>query len=921
MSSQVLWLLPGLGVIAVALVVATAVARRCSLRRRWNAALAGSGTAAAATALAWGLSRLGDWLGRARGPLEWLGQTAGAGSDPLRLAQAAGRMSLGAAVIFGGTLIACSWWRTRSAVPAPTLPVPLNRLAAVTAALSALVIMGLLAADVVVLESMLDLAAVAPIVACGLGLHALANPNQAPEAALFAKDALAHPADRSPAAAHSATAAADRFDPESILRRHGELRATEPNFAVAAASTPRAPGPAGSLVAADDDFTRIWNAAGGSGAVPLAIHRVYERGDSATATGALLGDLPAPTETAVVLTLTVLTLMARAGRVLLLGAEPEQLAARVHGLLGRLGVAAPGPVVARLGALKDTLARGELPVLVCLEMEELASHAMPTLGDGPMPWLAGVDLVMLVRADRLLPIAATHLAFTLRRLSLALLQYRATPSWVAVGEGTLGSQRLLEQSVARPFERLPLGAVTTAGVRVFIRRSATSTASELLQWSRVAAAAEVHIEDAVSELGEPPTSESAEKWHSHPGYHGRCALALLDERHLASLFRMRVHLAHQLEGGTHLGCWWVKPSPLMRFLTQPGTLAGLERQGELPSPRPVVGLHNGYVAAAHLGAALHEGKPDAAALRQAFGEAAVAQLLSTQKNIRTEGMRARWDARTRTIVRSAILTRAAMPWPDERRETVTQNIVEVSRHNDGVLLHHVDRRVAATRFYPYRVFQSRGALYQVRQATPQTANSRILVSPAAVGAVPTLPVLSIELAHHRWLGEIERHHFDKLSFARGVSALAVKESVTGALPRGSATASVRYAAVTAEYDSVAAVIAFERVPSTAALHHVGRLIDLILPAHLLAEPDDIEVLACAEGIGELQRPALAFVDRNLEGIGVAAALDASTVHDLLRWAWGVLYSCRCMNGCPECTPPDVLQTGSDKQGALKLLGG
>ena len=163
-----------------------------------------------------------------------------------------------------------------------------TRLAAVTAALSALVIMGLLAADVVVLESMLDLAAVAPIVACGLGLHALANPNQAPEAALFAKDALAHPADRSPAAAHSATAAADRFDPESILRRHGELRATEPNFAVAAASTPRAPGPAGSLVAADDDFTRIWNAAGGSGAVPLAIHRVYERGDSAKLWGSMV---------------------------------------------------------------------------------------------------------------------------------------------------------------------------------------------------------------------------------------------------------------------------------------------------------------------------------------------------------------------------------------------------------------------------------------------------------------------------------------------------------------------------------------------------------------------------------------------------------------------------------------------------------
>ena len=132
---------------------------------------------------------------------------------------------------------------------------------------------------------------------------------------------------------------------------------------------------------------------------------------------------------------------------------------------------------------------------------------------------------------------------------------------------------------------------------------------------------------------------------------------------------------------------------------------------------------------------------------------------------------------------------------------------------------------------------------------------------------------------------------------------------------------MRYRPVHGRFESVCAVVFFGRTPSAAALQHAGRLINLILAAHLLADPEDIEVLSYPDGLGAVSRPALVFVDQNVGGIGIAEALDAKTLRDLLRWTWGVLYSCPCMTGCAACTPPEVLRPGPDKQGALKLLGG
>ena len=42
---------------------------------------------------------------------------------------------------------------------------------------------------------------------------------------------------------------------------------------------------------------------------------------------------------------------------------------------------------------------------------------------------------------------------------------------------------------------------------------------------------------------------------------------------------------------------------------------------------------------------------------------------------------------------------------------------------------------------------------------------------------------------------------------------------------------------------------------------------------------------------------------------------------ILRWTWGVLNRCSCLQGCEGCTPARVLAEGPDKVGALKLLGG
>ena len=406
-----------------------------------------------------------------------------------------------------------------------------------------------------------------------------------------------------------------------------------------------------------------------------------------------------------------------------------------------------------------------------------------------------------------------------------------------------------------------------------------------------------------------------------PGYHGDCSLARIDGPDLAALFLSRGNLAHKVAGPRgHLGVWWINDTPLARFLLNEGSLAGLEKRGELHTPRPVAGLDNPYMAAAHIEAALREGRPDELALRRAFGDQAVEQLLASDADL-ASGARAHFDAGERTIERSTILTASGSRGADPQRETVTASFVEVKSSRSGEVLARVDRRVAPTRLYPHRVFRAGDSLYQVSGDPVAVDASSVVVKPAAKNASQTLPALEFAIASPRWRSKPKQVQMGKLKFARGTADVVLEESVSGAIPRDSGTVSVKYPPVTVKYPSRATVILFAEKPSAKALRFAGAMCARLIPAHLLVEPEDVDVVAFPAGFAQVARPALVFVDRHLGGIGVADALDAATVHNLFRWTWGILYRCPCMNGCDKCTPPELLATEPDKVGALKLLGG
>jgi len=902
--AAIVWLLPA----AIGVVV---VARGYAGARRWNwaRALRAGWGAALLTGGVWALIRVFDWLSGAGGPLAWTNVKRVVFSDTAPLTDAVLRLGAGAGTLFAGALVAVARLSPR---PRPALP-----LAGVATGLglaAALAVCGAFASGPLAYATALplDFVGFVPVIAAGMavGFLRLQEPDAAADQPKRAATtaALAAPPPPRPAAVPHPPAPAGP-EPAALAKQAGLIKGN-PTFAVAA--KPR------SNLGADPLADRVWAACGGAGPTPTALIDLADRIGKGAPRGMLLGDLAIPTEAAVTDAATLIAALGRAARVLVVCADPRVVHGRLGAALTTLRAFRPGPLCAGDGELRDALAQSKLPVVALLNLGDLGGQVLGARTPGGMSWLTALDLIVLVRVDQLAPIEATHMALTLRRLGLALERERARPAWVALAQRSAGSIGWLEGAVQLPFEPVALGA-STAGVRVWARPVARAAAlSDISAAQEALAGVEPTLEDATGELSSPGDERRAVM---RPGYHGRIALALIDDRNLAGRFRARTGLAHRVPGAMHTALWYVPDSPLARFLLRDDALAALEAADELPSPRPLAGLSNRFLAAAHLEAALHEGRSDERALRRAFGDAAVDDLLRARTDLRRDGRRARWNPDTRTIEPSSILTApAAAAWPDPRRETVTANVVEV-RSAHGAVLRRVDRRMAPTRFHPHRVFRARGQLYQVGGEAMAAGAHQITVGPAPSGAIPTDPDLTVELVQATWLTKPEQHRLGKVTFARGTAAVDVREQVAGAIPRGAAKSSVKFPAVTAEYPTQAAVVLFGAIPSRPALRHAARLAAELLPAHLLVEPEDVDLVLYPDGFGGVQRPALALVDRHVGGIGVADALDPRTIHELLRWTWGVLYGCPCMKGCDTCTPPDVLAAGPDKVGALKLLGG
>lgn len=847
-----------------------------------------------------------DYLGGGAGLAAWF-QTAGAPSAA-KLSMTVLKLQLVACGVFALWLV--SW--TLIAPSSPSSNRKLNMLLGLIGGMCALVSTGIVAAAPLACEPVLELAALAPLLGLGLAFSGISQ------------RAVSEP----PPPIVVPPAPPPPVDAEAVLQQAGLLK-TEPAFTFRATGAARAEAATGTIRPA---FETLWAASGGAGPPPSGLKQVQLalKPGSGAAPGQWLGDLPAETLDAIISSVILDALAGHGGRVLVVSAEPGAVATAVERALARIGLSRVGAVAVGTGAAKEQLAAGLFPALVCLDVRELAGEVQKHLARGNPLWLPLLDMILLHRIDELPPIESTHLAFALRRLALLAgtqLGEGRGQRWLALGTGGGTVRRYVEQAVARSFDELELGAQGTAAARVFLRRLPPRTGpgahEELLEWGRTlrSAGATVDLEDPSGELAEVARALSLDpqRLHRSAGYHGATSLALCDERQLAQLYRTGSRLLHRIPSAQR-SVVWLKDGPLTRFLSQSGTLAGLAGRGELPTPRPLAGTDNPFLAAAHLEAALDEGQPDEAQLRHAFSDAAVDALLAASPDVKRVGVRARWDGDKRRVSRSALLSRPGAPVPEQRQQTITLNVVDVRSKHDGALLGRVDRRIASTRYYPHRVFAHHGRLYQVLAGQAPGAGT-ISVGPAVAGSLPTMPLLDLRVESAGYHAPPERHRFGSLSFARAVAGVRVHESIRGAVPRGSADPAVTYEPIEARYDSTAAVILFERAPGEASLFHLARAVDLLLPAHLTVEDEDVEVLALPAGLGELGRPSLVFVDRHLGGIGVSAAIDAATAHNLLRWAWGALYSCPCMNGCEKCTPPLVLKRGADKQGVLKLLGG
>lgn len=834
----------------------------------WPRAAGAARGAALVLAVVWLAVRLCDFLAKGGGPMRWafVGTPTAATAEPL--VSATLRLGIGAGVVLAAATLAIAkvWHRAIA-------PVALRGIAGVVAALCALLVAGTFAAGPLPFATALplDVAAFVPAIAAAIAVSfAVAAPrgtHVVPTViSLMPREVTAPQAEA-----------------EARLRKAGLIDA--PAFTSPVTGSV-------AHVGETDEIDRVWDACGGAGAAPGAL-----RAALAATGGVVVCDLPVPTEEAVVDAAALVT-MFDARRVLVIAADAVATRDRILGRAAVLGGWRAGLVVAGEGELAAAMAAGQVPALIVLSPRDLGGKALGVAG-----WVGIVDRVILVGADQLAPIASTHAVFALRRLRLALDRERARVSWIATGASGVHAPRFLELATRARFDVIPLAPAWTARTATHVRAGGDADA-EL-------ATARTSIENL------PEVALAAPVWR------GAVGLARVEDRQLAGLYRARTQLAHRIAGNAHTGVWWIDDTPLSKFLLRDGVLAGLAQQGELPAARPVVGLANQFLAAAHLEAALAEGAPDATALRWAFGDDAIGELLAARPEIRTGARRARWSSEGHAVVTSPVLAVGASAWTDPRRDTVTANAVDVKSSIDGSVVARVDRRTAATRMYPHRVFRARGVLWQI----PAAAND--LRAPSGSGAITaspstepsTSPELEVTLGTATWTTRPEQHTAGKVMFARAVATLAIAERVTGAIAHGAATASVRYAPVTADYTTSAVVLMFETVTSQAALRHAGRLAAELVPALVRVERDDLELVLAPDGLGGVARPALVFVDRHPDGLGLADALGPATVHDLLRWTWGVLYRCPCVAGCASCTPADVLAAGADKLGALKLLGG
>lgn len=711
-------------------------------------------------------------------------------------------------------------------------------------------------------------------------------------------------------------------DVAALWQRAGAVEAkARPLFAT--------PGVTGGDEAAEE-FSRTWQATGGLGPAPRGLE------DLAAAwreprQGWLVGDLPDPTERHFLAACLVLALQREGLPCLVVGDEPAALRDAVAEAFARLGRWPPGALVAGAGELRDALVGHRMPAAVFLDVEGLSSEGIAALGgasDGcGRLWARTVGLVALSQVDRGTPLDTTHRLFTLRRLGLALSSAGARWGVVATGVGGVGTRALVEGMFPGfPVREVPHAPRAAAPVRAWRVAGAFRDAPGT-PWVR-RALEPVTATGLPASVGDPSGAfdrSAAEFWGREVRFtrdvslSGAASVADLGEAWLVAAYRALPHLGPLPGGGVHEALWALPDTPLVRFLTRDGNLEGLARSGMLPSPRPLVGRHNAALATAHLKAALREGTQDYDALAAVFGRSRVDAALD--KNLRPERHAVRRGPGQDEVVRSPVIPAppSAAANASPLRRTVSDQVVHIIDGQGGQPLTEVDRLLVDTRFYPGRVFAVGDSRYEVPLNAYDTKRGEIRVQPVPHDRPLTRPQLQVRVEAATVVESPQTVRAGRTAYQVSTLEATVVERVTGFIQLGR-PGRVDMGEVSCRYRTRVRALLFPTRVSPAALFHLARSVDGVLLAHLLAGDEDIEVVPVQPGLYAEAPAGIAVVDRHLQGMGVAEAMDLSLIEGTFRWARALLAGCGCAHGCQVCTPQDVLDAGPDKAGVLELLG-
>jgi hypothetical protein len=659
-----------------------------------------------------------------------------------------------------------------------------------------------------------------------------------------------------------------------------------------------------------------WTAAGGAGPAPAGLAVLRDRAFDPRAAWHV-PDVVDPADLQLTRALAHVAVHERGCRVLIVLDD-------AHDLGAAWAERVPGGVVRGAAAMAAAWSAGRLPAVWVISASELAQRGVKLLVDPrsaeARAWRTTLGLLLAPRLDRLLPLAATHASLALERLDLVMGREGLAHGVVSTGFGSPSSLSMLRAIWSdREVHELALSPRQQPGLSIWLadwRFRADSRGRWALR--AVAAATDAVLADPGGTLDPADVGADLRGTASGPtlrrtgSWAGPASVAVLDARALVTLVRA---IPHRTWDGAphHHALWGLADDPVSRFLADADNLRGLAAAQRLHGPRVVVGRANRAILRAHLRAALSEAEQDTAGLVAAFGPSVVDE----ERAASTPRHRARRGPDGK-LVRSTIV--AMRPEVSALPPTVTDQTLELIDVQSGQPVGVVDALCAPTRLYPRRVLDLGGHRYEVPLHALDARRGRVELARVSVDQPLTEPVLTSKLDVRQAVETWQQVQRGRLRFRLGTFETLLTEAVSG-VRRGGGDR-VTYPAVEARYRTRIRAVGFDHSLSPHASAHLAACLGGVLRARLVVHDDDLGVVGLAAGEIAGWPTGVAIIDRNVQGLGVAEALDDGAVGEALEWVYAILHRCSCERGCARCTPAVFLEDGlPDKAQVLAALGG